>query len=227
MTKLLFAEDEADLALIIADNLKEEGYDVVHIPNGGQVLDAFRAHGPDLVILDVMLPEMDGFTLARHIRAADAHVPILFLTARTGTSDVVNAFEHGANDYLRKPFGLQELIVRVRELLKRSGLEITKGNDKIKIRGYELDTVRQQLLGHGHCLDLSYRETVLLQMLWEHKNQVLTRENIIHAVWPKDRFFTGRSLDVYVSRLRNYLKADTGIAIINVRAKGYKLMVNN
>lgn len=227
MIPLLLAEDEADLALIVKDNLQEAGFDVLHVDNGGKVYDAYRQFNPAIILLDVMMPEVDGFSIAQKIREEDLTVPILFLTARTSADDVVNAFHIGANDYLRKPFNMQELIARTGALVKRAQESVDRQQDdgKIKIATYMLDPIRQHLFGHGQDLSLSYREAVLLQMLCKHKNQVLSREEIIHAVWPNDRFFNGRSLDVYVSRLRSYLKDDKSIAILNVRAKGYKLMI--
>ncbi|WP_028296155.1 response regulator transcription factor [Olivibacter sitiensis] len=227
MNSILFAEDEEDLALIVKDNLEEAGFDVLHVSDGDQVLDAFRRMQPALVILDVMMPGMDGFTAASLIRKENFSVPILFLTARTSTDDVVNAFHIGANDYLRKPFSMQELVVRVTALAKRANERTSKApSSKINIGSYELDPVRQQLIGHGQTFNLSYREAVLLEMLSKHKNELLPRENIINTVWPNDRFFNGRSLDVYISRLRQYMKEDERIAILNIRAKGYKLMID-
>ncbi|WP_134088231.1 response regulator transcription factor [Olivibacter sp. XZL3] len=224
MMSLLLIEDETDLGLIIADNLRSAQYDVSHCVNGEHGLSLYYQLKPEVVILDVMLPGMDGFAIARKIREVDAETPILFLTARTQTADVVNAFELGANDYLRKPFSIEELKVRINALVQRNQWQNQKRF--LQIGAYAMDTMRQTLKDKdGLEVNLSFRECELIKMLYENKNKVIHRQDIIHAVWPHDRFFTGRSLDVFISRIRSYLQKDSSISIVNIRAVGYKMIV--
>lgn len=224
MIPLLLIEDEMDLGLIIADNLRSAEYEVNHCSDGEQGLSLFYQLKPEVVILDVMLPGMDGFAIARKIREIDTETPILFLTARTQTADVVNAFELGANDYLRKPFSLEELKVRINALVQRNQWQSQKRY--LHIGAYIMDSMRQTMKHQdGQEISLSFRECELIKMLYENKNRVIHRQDIIHAVWPHDRFFTGRSLDVFISRIRTYLQKDDRISIVNVRAIGYKMIV--
>lgn len=224
MMSLLLIEDETDLGLIIADNLRSAQYDVSHCVNGEHGLSLYYQLKPEVVILDVMLPGIDGFAIARKILEVDAETPILFLTARTQTADVVNAFELGANDYLRKPFSIEELKVRINALVQRNQWQNQKRF--LQIGAYAMDTMRQTLKDKdGLEVNLSFRECELIKMLYENKNKVIHRQDIIHAVWPHDRFFTGRSLDVFISRIRSYLQKDSSISIVNIRAVGYKMIV--
>lgn len=223
MIQLLLIEDETDLGLIIADNLQSAEYEVKHCTDGEQGLALFHQLKPAIVILDVMLPGMDGFSIAKKIREIDSETPILFLTARTQTADVVNAFELGANDYLRKPFSLEELKVRINALAQRNQWQHQKRF--LKIGDYIMDGMRQQLCYQEEMINLSFRECELIKMLYEHKNKVVHRQDIIQAIWPNDRFFTGRSLDVFISRIRTYLQHDKRISIVNIRAVGYKMIV--
>lgn len=224
MIPLLLIEDETDLGLIIADNLRSAEYHVSHCADGEQGLSLFYQLKPEVVILDIMLPGMDGLAIAKKIREADSETPILFLTARTQTADVVLAFELGANDYLRKPFSLEELKVRVNALVQRNQWQNQKRI--LNIGEYTMDSMRQTLkhLEEGE-LSLSFRECELIKILYENRNKVIRRQEIIHAVWPNDRFFTGRSLDVFISRIRTYFQHDKRISIVNVRAVGYKMIV--
>ncbi|MGK9116612.1 response regulator transcription factor [Olivibacter jilunii] len=224
MIPLLLIEDETDLGLIIADNLRSAEFDVNHCSDGEQGLLLFYQMKPEIVILDVMLPGLDGFAIAKKIREVDTETPILFLTARTQTADVVNAFELGANDYLRKPFSLEELKVRINALVQRNQWQNQKRF--LHIGDYAMDSMRQTLKHReGKEINLSFRECELIKMLYENKNKVIHRQDIIHAVWPHDRFFTGRSLDVFISRIRTYLQKDDRISIVNVRAVGYKMII--
>jgi len=224
MIPLLLIEDETDLGLIIADNLRAAEYEVSHYADGEKGLEAFFRNKPEIVILDVMLPGIDGFVIAKKIREADTETPILFLTARTQTADVVNAFELGANDYLRKPFSLEELKVRINALVQRNLWQSQKRF--IHIGDYVMDSMRQILkYKENKEMNLSFRECELIKILYENKNKVVHRQEMIHAVWPNDRFFTGRSLDVFISRIRTYLQHDHRITIVNIRAIGYKMII--
>jgi len=223
MIPLLLIEDEKDLGTIIADNLSSADYEVIYHVDGNQGLAAFFSKKPQIVILDIMLPGLDGFTIAKKIREKDHETPILFLTARTQTADVINAFEIGANDYIRKPFSLEELKVRINALLNRNQWQ----NEKryLHIGNYIMDSMRQVLKYNDEEINLSFRECELIKMLFENKNKVMSRQDIIQAVWPNDRFFTGRSLDVFISRIRTYLQRDKSISIVNIRAVGYKMII--
>lgn len=179
---------------------------------------------PDIVVLDVMMPLMDGFTVAEEIRRVDTTVPILFLTALTQTEDVVKGFHLGANDYVRKPFKIEELVVRIEALTRRTAqLAVAKF---CYIGAYILDT-QKSTLSHGEKQEkLSFREAELLRRLFEHKDRVVPREEIIKAYWNDDTYFTGRSLDVFISRIRKYLAADERIKITNIRGVGYMLTID-
>jgi len=217
-------EDEPSLALIVSDSLEANDFDVRHVQNGKEALTEFQKQKPDLMLVDVMMPLMDGFTLAEQIRKLDSQVPIIFLTARTHTEDVVKGFHLGANDYVKKPFSIEELIVRIESLLKNSPKLLI--GSRLMIGDYILDGLKQYLDYHGEGIKLSFRESELLRKLYEHKDTVVPREEIIKAYWSDDTYFTGRSLDVFISRIRKYLIKDARIKITNVRGVGYMLTVD-
>lgn len=222
MTKVLYVEDEESLALIVADSLENHGFEVFHRVNGLEALALFRKSKPDVVVLDVMMPLMDGFTLAEELRKLDAQVPILFLSALTQTEDVVKGFHLGANDYIRKPFKIEELIVRIEALVKRTR---RVGPQVYTIGNYVLDTNKSTLTIAGSIERLSFRETELIRRLFENKDIVVPREDIIKTYWNDDTYFTGRSLDVFISRIRKYLSKDDRIKITNVRGIGYMMSI--
>lgn len=224
MIDVLYVEDETSLALIVADSLESHGFQVRHRENGQEALIAFKHRKPDVVVLDVMMPLMDGFTLATEIRKIDRHTPILFLTAMTQSEDVVKGFHLGANDYVRKPFKIEELIVRVEALTKRN--KLNPGPRVHVIGNYELDTLKSTLRFGAQQEKLSFREAQLLSRLFERKDQVIPREEIIKAYWNDDTYFTGRSLDVFISRIRKYLSSDERIKITNIRGVGYMLTID-
>lgn len=221
---LLLVEDELDLAFIIQDYLNNEGYIVSHCEDGNEAIELYKTIRPQVVILDIMLPGKDGFTIAKEIRNIDKLASILFLSSRTHVDDIVTAFDLGASDYIRKPFKMQELLVRVNALSKKNSENAVH---YYNIGQYHLDTIRQTLKFNDTEIKLSFRECVVLQMLYEHKNSVLEREELIYKVWPNDKFLNGRSLDVFISKFRVYFKEDPRISIVNVRAKGYKLLIEN
>src|SRR5690606_2791441 len=195
MIDVLYIEDEKSLALIVADSLEAHGFRVIHRENGRDALVAFKYQRPDVVILDVMMPLMDGFTVAQEIRKMDSDTPILFLTALTQTEDVVKGFHLGANDYVRKPFKIEELIVRIEALTKRNVQSpVAK---KYEIGHYVLDTLKHTLNYRGEQEKLSFREAELLRKLYEHKDQVVPREEIIRAHWKCDNYLTRISLEVF------------------------------
>jgi DNA-binding response OmpR family regulator len=225
MPTLLLIEDEQALGLIVKDSLETRGFTVWYAADGEEGLRLYREKRPDAVVADVMMPKLDGFTLAETIRAEDPAVPIIFLTARSQTTDVVRGFELGGNDYLRKPFSMDELIVRVNALLKRPRVNAAPVPETLRIGGYQFDYPRQKLVKDGRESPLSHRETELLKRLYEQRNQVLDRATVLRDLWGDDSFFNGRSLDVFITRLRKHLSADPRVQIVNVRGIGYKLIL--
>ncbi|QNK63668.1 response regulator transcription factor [Pedobacter sp. PAMC26386] len=223
MTDILFVEDEIDLAQIVSDCLEFKGYTVNHYGNGMDAFHHFKKSRPDIVVLDVMVPELDGFDLARKIREIDEQIPIIFVTARVQTADVLKGFGIGANDYMKKPYSIEELIVRMEAQLKRLEKVIST---KYTIGNYSFDAIYNMLSIDGKEKKISYRESELLRMLVEHQNQIVKRSAILCELWEYESFFTGRSLDVFVSRLRSYLRSDLRIEIVNIRGVGYMLIIH-
>ena len=224
MINILYVEDEESLAMIVTESLEENRFMVRHVLNGQQAIVFHQKYKPDIIILDVMLPLMDGFTVAKEIRKTDLLTPIIFLTAMTQTEDVVRGFKIGANDYIRKPFKIEELIVRIEAAVKKSGQG--SSNSKLIIGDYTLDTIKNTLTFGNNFEKLSYRESELLKRLIESKDKVLPRDEIIRTYWSNDTYFTGRSLDVFISRIRKYLSQDERIKISNIRGLGYMLTLD-
>ncbi|MGI4742226.1 MAG: response regulator transcription factor [Janthinobacterium lividum] len=228
MPTLLLVEDELSLARIVQDSLETRGFVVHHAADGARGWELFQDVAPDVVVADVMLPVRDGFDLATQIRRANALVPIIFLTARSQPADVVRGFELGGNDYLKKPFSMDELVVRVRALLGRPpGATPTPASGPLAIGRYRFDHPQQRLrLADGSQPDtqLTHREAELLKCLLDQRNHVLTRTDVLRELWGDDSFFNGRSLDVFITRLRRYLRHDPQVQIVNVRGVGYKLL---
>ena len=224
MSTVLLIEDEPALGMIVRDSLIFRGFTVFHAENGNTGLDQFREYQPDIIVADVMMPDMDGFTMAEQIRKENQNVPIIFLTARSQTVDVVRGFELGGNDYLKKPFSLDELIARMNALL-RPKVQKPETTSVVQISRYSFDPAKQKLTFNGQEVLLSHREAELLRRLFEQKNQVLERSSVLKELWGDDTFFNGRSLDVFITRLRRYLREDPGVQIVNIRGIGYKLIV--
>ncbi|MEO0732645.1 MAG: response regulator transcription factor, partial [Bacteroidota bacterium] len=226
--RILLVEDELTLAVLIKDNLVKNGYVVQHTADGVAALRAYAEAAPDLIILDVMLPKANGFTVAKTIRNTDRTTPILFLTAKSKTADVVQGFRVGGNDYLRKPFALEEFLVRVRALLSTDRLADradTPQETTFSLGQYVFDSKRLSLVYQGKArTKVTAREAELLRLFCLHPNQVLTKASILLQVWGDDSFFHSRSLDVFISRLRKYLKEDPSVELINLRGVGYKLV---
>ncbi|MDD2962837.1 MAG: response regulator transcription factor [Bacteroidales bacterium] len=227
---LLLVEDDPALGLVISDFLQMAGFDVVLAAEGFQAKDLLQNRTFDLCILDVMLPGIDGFELARFIRTINAVVPIIFLTARSLPGDRIEGFRLGCDDYIVKPFNSEELILRIKALLKRCG--IVSGNAKPeklihRIGKYEFNPHELTLDGPGGRISLTRRECELLSFFNEHRNQLVPRDVIQKAVWGNDDYFIGRSMDVFITRLRKYLKEDDGIAIVNSHGNGFKLTVSD
>lgn len=229
MIRILLVEDETLLARIIKDSLESRGYHVTHAADGRQGLEKFATQNPDIIILDVMMPHMDGFSLATEIRRHNTKVPIIFLTARSQVEDVVKGFELGGNDYLRKPFSMEELIVRIKALLQRTPASDSEGTHeqeetKFQIGAYEFDAVKQSLHHPEVNVTLSHRESELLRKLCLHRNEVMERGPVLKELWGDDSIFNARSMDVYITKIRRHLQHDSSVQIINVRGIGYKLI---
>lgn len=209
--------------MIIRDTLEETGVFSIYITeNGEKGLRRFFEEKPDIIVTDVMMPFMDGFEMVRRIRQTDTLTPVIFLTARSAIKDVVEGFELGANDYLRKPFGMQELIVRIKALVRKLPPEI-KATSLFTIGEYKLDTIAQKLYHRQDEEELSYRETEILKRLCQNLNQVVNSQDILLELWGDDSFFNSRSLHVFITKLRHKLSKDERIRIVNIRGIGYKL----
>jgi DNA-binding response OmpR family regulator len=221
-TTILLAEDEPALGQIIKESLETRDFHVLLCENGNIALEAYKKQRPKILVLDVMMPKKDGFTLAKEIRAIDDRIPIIFLTAKSQTKDVVEGFNIGGNDYLKKPFSMEELIVRINNLLNRT--QVQKIADIIKVGRYTFDFPKQILHFKSTEQQLTHREAHLLFHLVQNKNKVLDRSLILNKLWGTDDFFTARSMDVFITKLRKKLKQDDSIQIINVRGFGYKLV---
>ncbi|MDP9078604.1 MAG: response regulator transcription factor [Bacteroidota bacterium] len=221
--KVLLLEDELQLAKIVSETLRSRGFAVTHVNNGVLGLDAARKSDFDIYIADVMMPFMDGFTFVEELRKTDKQAPVLFLTAKSQTEDVIKGYASGGNDYLKKPFSLEELILRLNELLRRNAA-IQSAVSEI-IGQYTFYQTRQELWFNGQLSGkLSHRENELLSLLLQNKNQVLDRKAVLLKLWGDDNFFNTRTMDVFITKLRKHLKEDPSVEIINMRGVGYKLI---
>lgn len=224
--RILFVEDEADLTLIVADTLKEQGYEVVTASNGIQGLERFKSDGADIIVADVMMPGMDGFNMAREIRKLSPDVPLLFLTAKSTIDDIEEGFEIGANDYLKKPFELRELIIRIKALLRRYG---KSRNDDItfEIGRYIFNITTQTLSLGDRRVELSHFEAKILEHLASNIGKTVDASELMLAVWQRDEQSNRNSLHGYIHKLRRVLRHDSSITIINQRGFGYMLTINS
>lgn len=223
VTTILLAEDEPALGQIIKESLETRNFKVLLCDNGEKALHTYRQENPELLVLDVMMPKKDGFTLAKDIRLEDDTIPIIFLTAKSQTQDVIEGFSIGGNDYLKKPFSMEELIVRIHNLLDRSHLQ--KRTEILKFGDFTFDFPKQLLqFQDQNPLQLTHREAHLLFHLIKNQNQVLERSLILNKLWGNDDFFSARSMDVFITKLRKKLKEDNTVQIVNVRGFGYKLI---
>ncbi len=223
--KILYAEDELFLGKIVKESLEGRGFEVVMETNGAEVLKAFEEEKPDICVLDVMMPNRNGFEVAEDIRAINDDVPIIFLTAKTQTEDLVKGFRTGGNDYIRKPFSMEELIVRIENALRVKKDVIAPINtETLAIGRYCFYLNRQVLVFEKEERKLSYRESELLKFLWQSRNNIIDRRDILQAIWGNDSFFNSRNLDVYITKLRSYLKADEGVEILTIKGVGYRFV---
>lgn len=224
---ILYVEDDPTLSFVTKDNLEQFGYKVTHFDNGQVALQNFTFHKFDLCLLDVMLPKMDGFELAKRIRKQNENIPILFLSAKSQTEDKIQGLELGADDYITKPFSMEELKLKIEVFLKRP-MAVSANNmefNVIKAGTYELDTANCMLRHKTIEIKLTHRETILLEQMFTNKNMLLKRDEILRKVWGDDSYFNSRSLDVFLSRIRKYLKHDSALHVENVRGVGFRLNV--
>ncbi len=220
--KILLAEDEPALGLIIKESLETRNFEVTHCFNGDEAFELFTKQKFDLLVLDVMMPKKDGFSVAKDVRKMDKKIPIIFLTAKSQIQDVIEGFNSGGNDYLKKPFSMEELIIRIHSLLGRINTE--KHDEIISIGNYTFDFIKQTLQFSELVISLTHREAELLLLLIENKNEILDRSIVLKKIWGNDDFFNGRSMDVFITKIRKKLNLDPNIQIINVRGQGYKLI---
>lgn len=223
---ILYAEDELFLGKIVKESLESRGFSVYMEADGAKVFDLFKKTAPDVCVLDIMLPNKDGFQIAREIRAANDQVPILFLTAKTQTDDVVKGFTLGGNDYIRKPFSMEELIVRIENLLrKKEGRAVSIAADTIQMGKFQFLSNRQLLVKDSAEKRLSYRETALLKILYENRDGITDRKIILQQLWGNDSFFNSRNLDVYINKIRGYLREDEKLEIVTIKGIGYRFII--
>jgi DNA-binding response OmpR family regulator len=226
---ILYVEDDVNLSFVTSDNLEMHGYRITSFSDGAAVMEALSNPGNfpafDLCILDVMLPKVDGFTIARFIRERNPHVPILFLSARAMKEDRITGLKTGADDYITKPFSMEELILRIEVFLKRKQVSAQAGADHYSLGCYQFHCRNLQLICPQETISLTFKEAQLLQYFCQHTNQVHKREDILNSLWGDDDYFMGRSLDVFVSRLRKYLRHDESIRLENVHGVGFVMRV--
>ncbi|MES1216403.1 MAG: response regulator transcription factor [Bacteroidota bacterium] len=225
--KVLYVEDELFLGKIVKESLETRGFEVFMESDGAKATALFKKTEPDICVLDVMLPNKDGFTIAGEIRDIHETVPIIFLTAKTQTDDVVKGFSTGGNDYIRKPFSMEELIVRIQNALrtKKDSSEDAITTDSVSIGKFTFHLNRQLLTDGKESRKLSFRESELLKLLYGNRDKVIDRKDILNLLWGNDSFFNSRNLDVYVTKLRSYLKEDPSLEIITIKGIGYRFVL--
>lgn len=225
-TKVLLAEDEEALGMIVRESLESRDFEVIFCGDGLAAKKAYEEEQPHILVLDVMMPKMDGFSLVKDIRKQDQFIPIIFLTAKSRTEDVVEGFGYGANDYLKKPFSMEELIVRINALLSRKAAP-KSADQEAEVGQFRFHPQKQTLFHEPTKTEenLTHREAMLLLALIQHTNELTDRQSILKSLWGSDDFFNARSMDVFITKLRKKLSKDPSIQIINVRGYGYKLVV--
>ncbi|MBL0739284.1 response regulator transcription factor [Flavobacterium sp. GN10] len=223
--KILYAEDDETLAFLTKDNLEQNNYEVTHCSDGKSALKIFEEEEFDICIFDIMMPKMDGFELAEAVRKIDLEVPIIFLSAKTLKEDRIKGLRLGADDYLVKPFSIEELLLKIEIFLKRSQKNIPTAKTIYEVGKYQFDTKNFILFNNEEKVGLTQREAELLKLFLDHKNSVLKREQILTSLWGTDDYFMGRSLDVFISRLRKILANEEGISIENLHGIGFRFSI--
>lgn len=223
--KILLAEDDNNLGQLLRNYLNVKKFEATLTVNGEEALIEFRRGNYDICILDIMMPEMDGITLASEIRKINPEIPVIFLTAKNQKEDIIEGFRAGADDYITKPFSMEELIYRIEAIMRRVvEPAVNRKLDHYDLGEYKFDTLKQLLTFRDHTMKLTTKESELLELLCRHRNEVLERNYALKAIWIDDNYFNARSMDVYITKLRKYLKKDTSVKILNVHGKGYKLL---
>jgi two-component system, OmpR family, response regulator len=223
--KILLAEDDNNLGLLLRNYLSAKNYDTELYVNGNLALEAFNSGSYGLCILDIMMPEMDGLTLAREIRLTNPDIPVIFLTAKNQKEDIIEGFKSGADDYITKPFSMEELLYRIEAILRRTTVSgTTRKEGNYTIGEYSFDPLKQMLTYKDQTIKLTTKESELLELLCRHGNEVLERNFALKTIWIDDNYFNARSMDVYITRLRKYLRKDLSVKILNVHGRGYKLI---
>lgn len=227
--RVLLVEDDPNLGNLLLEYLQAKEYDTTLATNGKEGLTQFKNNVFDVCIFDVMMPVMDGFTLAREVRKLDTETPIVFLTAKSMKEDTIEGFNAGGDDYITKPFSMEELLVRIQAVLRRTNKQMSISNEQsnFTLGAYTFNSEKQLLEHNGQQQKLTTKESGLLRLLCVHKNDVLDRNFALKTIWHDDNYFNGRSMDVYIAKLRKYLKDDQKVEIINIHGKGFKLLVNS
>ncbi|MFZ0281532.1 MAG: response regulator transcription factor [Bacteroidales bacterium] len=223
--KILLAEDDSNLGTLLKNYLDAKKFETTLTVNGKTALKAFSSNKFDLCILDIMMPEMDGLTLALAVRKIDPSMPLIFLTAKNQKEDVLEGFKTGADDYITKPFSMEELLYRIEAIFRRmTAAEPAKEEGLFQIGEYTFDNKRQILLFSNQKINLTTKESELLDLLYRHRNEILERNYALKSIWIDDNYFNARSMDVYITRLRKYLKKDPSVKILNIHGRGYRLI---
>ena len=223
--RILLREDDENLGMLLREYLQAKGFNAELCPDGEAGYEAFISNKYDICVLDVMMPKKDGLTLAQEIRAINAEVPIVFLTAKNLKEDILEGFKIGADDYITKPFSMEELTFRIEAILRRVNGKKTHELSVYTIGGFSFDTKKQILSFGDDATKLTTKESELLALLCAHKNDILQRDYALKAIWVDDNYFNARSMDVYITKLSKHLKGDPNVEIINVHGKGYKLVI--
>lgn len=226
--RILLVEDDENLGNILKEYLELKDFDITHCANGEAGKRAFENHSFDLCLLDVMLPKMDGFSLGKFIREKNQEIPIIFLTAKSQKEDRLEGLTIGADDYVTKPFSIEELLLRIKAILKRTHAHLVPDQfqNEYKVGLYSFDTEQRTLHFNGDDRQLTHKESELLKLLCNSQGMVVRRSDALKKIWGDDNYFNGRSMDVFVTRLRKYLKDDESVEIINVHGMGFKLLVH-
>lgn len=227
MSKILYVEDEAFLAKIVKESLERNGHEVCHVSDGSNAEKMFIEYVPEICVLDIMLPNYNGYEIAEQIRKINSEIPIIFLTAKSQTEDLVQGFQAGGNDYIKKPFSMEELLIRIDNLLhlvkgKKSNKKRTQ---EISIGNYQFYPIKQQLVINGNVKSLSHKESMILDLLSQHTNSSIDRKDILMKIWGDDSYFNSRNLDVYIRKLRKYLANDDKVEIVTLKGIGYSFVV--
>lgn len=224
MIRILLAEDDSNLGSLLKDYLTIKSYETILLPDGEAAWERFNKEHFDICILDVMMPKLDGITLAKRMREAIPDIPLIFLTAKNMEEDIIEGFTAGADDYITKPFSMEELLYRIEAILRRTRGKVADNSDKFEIGQFTFYPLTQILEIGDESSKLTTKESELLRLLCSHRNEVLERNFALKSIWIDDNYFNARSMDVYITKLRKYLKKDPSVSILNVHGKGYKLI---